>query len=184
MKAAMARHSSGVVRMSVTLALWRWKRRAREAVGDGLGRPEVHHVERAGGADPGEAGAGDGAEPVGAGGEDAADDVVGDLGGGGVDHALEHAAAGEHLQRAAAGAGGVEDERVVGGAELSATRVTQGVVTPNMLRPTAGLVVVAGRTPAMAVMAAAAWARTVRVMRLRPARSATGCIMVMSETPT
>ena len=67
---------------------------------------------------------------------------------------------------------------------MSATRVTHGVVTPNMVRPTAGLVVVAGRTPAMAVMAAAAWARTVRVMRLSPAMSATGCIMVMSETPT
>ena len=67
---------------------------------------------------------------------------------------------------------------------MSATRVTHGVVTPNMVRPTAGLVVVAGRVAAMAVMAAAAWARTVRVMRLRPAMSATGCIMVMSETPT
>ena len=41
-----------------------------------------------------------------------------------------------------------------------------------------------GAVAAMAVMAAAAWARTVRVMRLRPAMSATGCIMVMSETPT
>ena len=87
---------------------------AGEAVGDGLGRPEVHHVEGAGGADVREAGADDGAEAVGAGGEDAADELVGDLGGGGVDHALEHAAVGEHLQRAAAGAGGVEDERVVG----------------------------------------------------------------------
>ena len=87
---------------------------AGEAVGDGLGGPEVHHVEGAGGADLGEAGAGDGAEAVGAGGEDAAEEVVGDLGGGGVDQAFEHAAVGEHLHRAAAGAGGVEDQRVVG----------------------------------------------------------------------
>ena len=33
MKAAMARHSSGVVRISVTLALWRWKRRSEKRAG-------------------------------------------------------------------------------------------------------------------------------------------------------
>ena len=54
----------------------------------------------------------DRAEAVGAGAEDAADELIGDLGGGGVDHALEHAAVGEALHRPPAGAGGVEDEAV------------------------------------------------------------------------
>ena len=88
------------------------ERAAGEAVGDGLGRPEVDHVEGAAGADVRDAGAGDGAEAVGAGAEHAAAEVVGDLGGGDVDQALEHAAVGEALHRPAAGAGGVEDERV------------------------------------------------------------------------
>ena len=117
MKAAMARHSSGVVRIRVTLALWRWKWRPAKRSGMVSGAQKFTMSSGAGGADLREAGAGDGAEAVGAGGEDAADELVGDLGGGGVDHALEHAAVGEHLQRAAAGAGGVEDERVVGGAQ-------------------------------------------------------------------
>ena len=59
--------------------------------------------------------AGDGAEAVGAGAEHAADEVVGDLGGGDVDHAVEHAAVGEALHRPAAGAGGVEDQAVAVG---------------------------------------------------------------------
>ena len=40
---------------------------------------------------------------------------------------------------AAAGAGGVEDHAVVGRTELVGDGVTQGVVTPNMVRPIAGL---------------------------------------------
>ena len=67
----------------------------------------------------------------------------------------------------------------------SATRVTQGVVTPNMVRPTAGRPsAAAGPARDMPTTAWAASASTVRVMRLRPAMSATECIMVMSETPT
>ena len=65
-----------------------------------------------------------------------------------------------------------------------AARVTQGVVTPNMVRPTAGRPSAAAGARDMPTMAWAAWASTVRVMRLRPAMSATECIMVMSETPT
>ena len=52
-------------------------------------------------------------EPVRAGGEHAADEVVAQLGGGDVEHAVEEARLHQPLHRAAAGAGGVEHEHLV-----------------------------------------------------------------------
>ena len=55
-----------------------------------LDRSEVDHVESAARADVGNAGASDCTEPVRAAGEDAPDEVVGNLGGGHVEHRSDH----------------------------------------------------------------------------------------------
>ncbi len=69
-------------------------------------------------------------------GQHAAEQQVADLGRGDVDDAGQQAAVDELFHRAPAGAGGVEDHAVVAVAQLRRrSRVTQGVVTPNMVRP-------------------------------------------------
>ena len=62
----------------------------------------------------------------------------------------------------------------------------QAVVTPNMVRPTARLSSRLAGMPFIAMPAAACAALpiTVRVMALRPATSATACIIMMSVGPT
>ncbi len=71
-------------------------------------------------------------------------------------------------------------------ASSALTRFTQGVVTPNMVRPTAGRSsATAGRgARAMPATACAALARMVREMRLSPATSVTEYIIAMSLGPT
>ena len=62
---------------------------------------------------------------------------------------------------------------------------TQGVVTPNMVSPMAGLSSAAGASPRiMPASACAALASTTREMRLSPAISTTEYIIVMSLGPT
>ena len=66
------------------------------------------------------------------------------------------------------------------------TICTQGVVTPNMVRPMAGLVSAEGLR-AWAIMPASAWAAlesTCSEMRLMPWTSVTEYIMQMSDGPT
>ena len=63
--------------------------------------------------------------------------------------------------------------------------VTQGVVTPNMVRPIDGLP--SGGGAGFAAMPDIAWAAlcsTTRDSRFRPAMSVTDGIMTMSETST
>ncbi len=63
--------------------------------------------------------------------------------------------------------------------------VTQGVVTPNIVSPMAGLppLAVAGCS-AMPAIASAALVRTTRLIRFSPARSVTAGIRIRSEMPT
>ena len=64
--------------------------------------------------------------------------------------------------------------------------VMQGVVTPNMVRPTPGLSAFPFFTE-FSAMPAAAWAAlaiTLREMALSPATSTTAYIMAMSDGPT
>ena len=86
---------------------------AAVALGHGVGRAEIDHVERADRADIGDARADDGAEAVFGGREHAAHQQVADLGGGDVDHAGEQAGIDQLLHRLAADAGGVEDQALV-----------------------------------------------------------------------
>ena len=72
-------------------------------------RPEVDHVERAERHDLREARARGGLEARGARAEDPADELVRELGGREVEHAVEEAGGGEPLERTPAGAGRVED---------------------------------------------------------------------------
>ena len=88
------------------------------ALGHGLGRAEVHHVERADRADVGQPRADDGAEAVLGGGEHAAHHHVADLGGRDVDDARQQPRVDQLLHRLAADAGGVEHEAVVLALEL------------------------------------------------------------------
>ena len=156
---------------------------AAQSVGDGLRRPEVHHVECADRADVGEAGAGDGAEAVGA--------VAGARrreGGRRPRWSSRRSPRPAGRRRraspsAAAGAGGVEDEAVVGRAERSATRVTQGVVTPNIVRPSAGRASATGAARVIATIARRAVEDT-RVMPVEAGDIGDRGIKVMSETPT
>ena len=78
------------MRISVTCGLCTWSRRSAKRGGYRLDGSEVDHVESAARADVGNASAGDRSEPVRAGGENAADEVVGDLGGGHVEHRGDH----------------------------------------------------------------------------------------------
>ena len=65
------------------------------------------------------------------------------------------------------------------------TRVTQGVVTPNIVRPIDGLPSSRrDRAAAMPAMAKAALRSTIRLTLLRPARSVIDGIIIMSETST
>ena len=64
---------------------------------------------------------------------------------------------------------------------------TQGVVTPNMVSPSAGLSSVAGSGMAFLIIPAIAWAAlpsTRREMRFSPCMSVTEDIIAMSEGPT
>ena len=81
-----------------------------------------------------------GLEPVRAGREDAADQLVGQLGRRQVEHARDLAVADQALHRLAADARGVEDQHLAAPAlpELARARSTQGVVTPNIVAATTG----------------------------------------------
>lgn len=94
-----------------------------EALGDGMPGSEIRHVAGADAEDVRDAGGKAGFEAVRAGGEDAADDVVGDFGGGEVDDGGEVVGGDEAFHGAAAVARGVEDVdfrgRVVSGEMLA-----------------------------------------------------------------
>ena len=85
----------------------------REALGHGVPRAEVDHVERAERDDLRQPERARRLEPVGPGGEHAADELVGELGRRHVEDPGEEAALRERLHRLAAGAGRVEDEHLV-----------------------------------------------------------------------
>ena len=76
---------------------------------------EVHHVEAAGRDHGGYPRGGGGVHAGGAGVEHAADQLVGPLGGGEVEHAGDHATFDQRFHRAAARAGGGEDQHLVAG---------------------------------------------------------------------
>ena len=80
------------------------------ALGDGVGRAEIDHVERAGGADEGQAAADDRAEAVVGGGKHAAHQEIADFRRREIDDRGEHAGIDQLLHRSAADAGGVEDQ--------------------------------------------------------------------------
>ena len=86
-----------------------------EAFGDGMPGSEIDHVAGADAEDVGDPRREAGFEAVRAGGEDAADDVVGDFGGGEVDDGGEVVGGDEAFHGAAAVAGGVEDVDFCGG---------------------------------------------------------------------
>ena len=87
---------------------------ALEALGHGVARAEVDHVERAERDDLRDAARGPTASSrSGPGREDAADEFVGQLGRRDVEHAGQVAAGRQRLERLPAGAGGVEDEHLV-----------------------------------------------------------------------
>ena len=108
------------------------------ALGDGVGRAEIDHVERAGGADEGNAAADDSAKAVSVAGNtppirrSQTSVVVRSI------TRCEHAGIDQLLHRAAADAGGVEDETFEIVAQLGRVFCTAGVVTPNMVMPIAG----------------------------------------------
>ena len=79
----------------------------------GVARAEVDHVQRAERDDLRDAGAPDRLQAVGPGREDAADEVVGQLGRRDVERADQEAAGGQRLEGLPARAGGVEDEHLV-----------------------------------------------------------------------
>ena len=186
--------SSAVVRISVTVGLWTKNVPVREALGHGVPRAEVHHVERAE-ADhlryPRRAGGG---EPVGPGGEHATDQVVGEFGGGEVEHAGQHPGPGERLQRPPAGAGRVEHQHLVpqflqpgaGGVDRwrrhpEHRRGDERTLVGARPRPTPG----ARRTRGPSrPRPAAALPSTARDTWLMPAMSTTLYIIVTSLAPT
>ncbi len=86
--------------------------RPAKPFGDGRPRAEVDHVERADAHDLGNSAPAGGLQPVGPGGEDAADQLVGQLGRRQVEHAGDLAVADQTFHRLAADAGGVEDEHL------------------------------------------------------------------------
>jgi hypothetical protein len=69
---------------------------------------------------------------------------------------------------------------------LSCTRLTQGVVTPNIVAATIGTSRTSSSTatPTIPAIAPAAPAITRREMRLSPAMSTTGYMSVISDVPT
>src|SRR5690606_18565731 len=108
------------------------------ALGHGVRRGEVDHVECAARADVRDLRARDRVEPVLARGQDAAGDEVADLGGRDVEDAGEVTVVGEFLHRGAAGAGGVEDEAVVGVGQPVADGVDAGRGDPEHREPGGG----------------------------------------------
>ena len=186
----IARFSSRVVRISVTFGIVDDELPAAgTSSGTRVARAEVHHVERAAGADIGQARADDRAEAVLGRGKDAADQHVGDLGRRQVENAGEQAGIAERLHRAAAGAGGVEHQAVELALEVRAappgrrasSRRTWSARPPGALAPAALLPPALGRWAIMPASAWAALARTVSVIELSPCTSATECIIRMSD---
>jgi hypothetical protein len=79
----------------------------------------------------------------------------------------------------------VEDQAVVVVLQRLVTACTQGVVTPNMVRPSAGRwPSTGGGWAIMPASACAALASTFSLMRLMPCTSVTEYIMQMSLGPT
>jgi hypothetical protein len=158
----------------------------------GVGRAEIHHVERAAGADIGHALADDGAEAVLGGREDAAHQQVADFRRGDVDDALHQAAVDQLLHRLAADAGGVEDEAVVLGLQRRGDLLDAGrgdaehgeADARQLLGASARFRAASARALTMPAMACAPLASTARVIELRPCTSATECIIMMSDGPT
>ena len=107
--------SSGVVRISVTLALWTWNLRSANFSGTVSRGPKLTMSSAPTRDDLRNAHLGGGGQAVWAGGEDAADQLVGQLGRGDVEHAGDQAVADQRFHRLAAVAGGVKDEHFVAG---------------------------------------------------------------------
>ena len=119
--------------------------------------------------------------------EHAAHHLVGDLGRGDIDDAGEQARIHELLHRLAADAGGVEHEAVVVAPRAPCvTACTHGVVTPNIVRPMAGLVTawLGGGCAIMPASACAAFASTCSLDAVDARTSVTEYIMQMSLGPT
>ena len=187
MNSPIARHSSAVVRISVTVGLWRYRFVGLEALGHRVPGAEVHHVERAARADVGQRAAREHVEPRRPGREHAAADLVGDLGRRDVDHAGEQPGVGELFHRLAADAGGVEDEAVVVVVEPLGHGLHARRRDAEHRQAERRLVVgveIAGGCAIIPASACAAFASTCSLMRWMPCTSVTEYIMQMSLGPT
>src|SRR6266436_340160 len=133
---------------------------ATVALGNGVGRSEIDHVERADRADVRDAGANDGAETILGRREHAAHQQIADFRGRDVDHPRQETGIDQLLHRAAADAGGMEDEARVFAARASSRAFTM---------PTSAL---------------APLASTWREIEFSPCTSVTEYTMVISACPT
>ena len=94
-----------------------------ELLGDRVGRAEVDHVEGSDGDHLWDAALAGGGQAGGAGGQDAADQFVGQFRGGDVEHSGNQAIGDQALHRFAAVAGGVEYEHFIAGRFQDLSRV-------------------------------------------------------------
>ena len=182
---AHRRFSSAVVRMSVTWALWTWSF-LLETLRHGLDRAEIDHVEGADRKDVGNLRPEDRLEAARSARQDAADHLIGDLGGGDVEDPLDEPGLTSFSIAwppvpVAWNTRQSKPRRL----ERFTHRVTQGVVTPNIVIPSVGLPSDGGagyRT--MPAIAAAALPSTRRETELSPETSTTEYMSVMSLEPT
>ena len=164
------------------------------ALGNGVGRAEIDHVERADRADIRHAAADDGAEAIVGGREHAAHQQVADFGRGQVDHAGQLAGIDQLLHRAAADAGGMEHETLeivlAGRGDLlhggrgdaehgDADRRQSGARSRVCFAARSS-----SRAFTMPTSALAPLASTMREIEFSPCTSVTEYIMVMSAGPT
>ena len=163
---------------------------ALELVRHRVGRSKVDHVEGAQRNHLGDAGPGSRAQPVRPRREDAAYQLVAELGRGQVENPIEESGIDQALHRLSAGAGAMEDEHLIATAAPGPPRaaVTAGVVTPNIVgrhqESGAGQSRETGASLTMPAIAAAALARIWAEIELTPAISVTDAIIVMSVLPT
>ena len=169
-------HSSGVVRISVTDALWRWNRRRANWAGTVSSGPKFTMSSAPTRHDLGNAHRRRPGQPLGPGREHATDELVRELRRRHVEDAVDPALADELLERPAAGAGHVEDQRLEAlgveeppGLRHAGRRDPEHAGADDLLGGRLG----SGRRETIPAMAAAALAITVRSRRLRPATSVT-----------
>lgn len=102
-------------------------------------RAEVDHVDRAAGEYARDAGTRDSTETICIAGQHTAKQVIGHFGGGQIDGAVQLPAIDQFFQRSATAAGRVKRQAVPLRLKIGNQRLNAGVVTPNIVRPIAGL---------------------------------------------